>query len=240
MARHVLITGGARGIGRAIALRFAQEGANISLCYNTTKPDAVLQEIAHFGGCAAGLQGDVSDFSRAEAMVKEAQATFGIIDVLVNNAGITRDSLLMRMSEADFDAVIETNLKGCFNMLRHVSPIMLKARKGTVINMASVVGLMGNVGQVNYAASKAGIIGMTKAAARELSKRGVTCNAVAPGFIETDMTAALPEEAATQIKANIPLGRYGSCEGVAELVYFLSNSPYITGQVIAIDGGMSI
>lgn len=240
MSRHILITGGARGIGKAAALRFAKEGFNISLCYNKTSPDAVITEIESLGGKAVAIQGDVSDFAASASIVKQAVDAFGAIDVLINNAGVTRDNLIIRMGEEDFDAVIKTNLNGCFNMLRHVSPIMLKKRSGAIINLSSVVGLIGNMGQVNYSASKAGIIGLTKSAARELSARGITCNAIAPGFIETDMTASLSGETAAKIKENIPLGRYGSPEEVAELLYFLSTAKYITGQVIAIDGGMSM
>jgi len=238
--KTVLVTGGAKGIGRAIALAFARCGANIALNYRSGDPTEAVAEIEACGVRCAAIQADVSDFTQAENLVKQAKDIFGGIDVLVNNAGITRDGLLLRMKEEDFDAVLAVNLKAAFNMLRHITPIMLKQRRGAVINISSVVGLMGNIGQANYAASKAGIIGLTKSAARELAARGITCNAIAPGFIETDMTAGLPETVKTQMLANIPLSRFGGAEEVAQTAVFLAGQAYITGQVLAVDGGMTM
>jgi len=238
--KTVLVTGGAKGIGRGIALAFAQKGANVVLNYRSGDPSAVVAEIEALGVSCKAVQADVSDFVQAEALAKQAKEAFGAIDCLVNNAGITRDGLLLRMSEADYDAVLDTNLKGTFNMVRHVSPIMLKQRSGAIINVSSVVGLMGNIGQVNYAASKAGVIGLTKSAAKELGSRGITCNAIAPGFIETDMTEAMSEEAKAKMYEMIPLKRFGQAAEVAQLAVFLAEQAYITGQIIAIDGGMTM
>jgi len=192
--KTAVVTGAAKGIGKAIALAFAEQGCNIVLNYRSSVSEETIQMIEAKGVSCLTVQGDVSDFAFAGDMMKQVKKEFGSIDILVNNAGITRDMLLMRMKEEEFDSVIETNLKGTFNMIRHVSSIMLKQRSGVIINMASVVGVMGNAGQANYAASKAGIIGLTKSAAKELAQRGVTCNAIAPGFVETDMTAVLTEE----------------------------------------------
>jgi len=238
--KTVLVTGGAKGIGKAIAMAFARNGANVALNYRSGDPSEAVAEIEALGVKCAAMQADVSDFAQAEALAKQAKETFGSIDCLVNNAGITRDGLLLRMKEEEFDAVLATNLKGAFNMLRHVSPIMLKQKSGAIINVSSVVGLMGNVGQANYAASKAGLIGLTKSAARELAMRGVTCNAIAPGFIETDMTAGLSEDVQERMYEMIPLKRFGQAEEVAQLVCFLAGHQYITGQVIAVDGGMTM
>ncbi len=238
--KTVIVTGGAKGIGRAVALAFADEGADIVLNYRSTSPDAVKAEIEARGVKCLAVQADVSVFAEADKLVSEAMNEFGRVDVLVNNAGITRDTLLMRMKEEDFDAVINTNLKGCFNMMRAVTKPMMKQRKGAIINMSSVIGLAGNIGQVNYAASKAGILGMTYSAAKELASRNITCNAVAPGMIATDMTAVLSDKMKEQILQNIPLGRLGQPEEIAQTVLFLAKSEYITGQVITVDGGMVI
>ena len=225
--KTVIVTGGAKGIGKAIAVRFAKEGANIVLNYRSTSPEAVKNEIEAMGVKCLTVQADVSKFDEAQKLVDAAVAEFGGVDVLVNNAGITRDTLLMRMSEEDFDAVIDTNLKGCFNMMKAVNKIMMKQRSGSIINMSSVIGLAGNVGQVNYAASKAGVLGMT-------------CNAIAPGMIATDMTEVLSDKTKEQILSNIPLKRFGQPEEIAEAALFLAKAKYITGQVITVDGGMVI
>lgn len=236
--KNVIVTGGAKGIGRAVALAFAERGCNIILNYRSSVPQELADEIQSKGVKCFRYQADVSDFAQAEALVKAAVDEFGTIDVLVNNAGITRDTLLMRMKEEDFDAVINTNLKGCFNMLKHVSKYMLKQRSGSIVNMSSVIGLIGNIGQANYAASKAGVIGLTKSAAKELASRGITCNAIAPGFIQTDMTDVLSDSVKENILKNVPLNRLGQPEEVARLAVFLAENSYITGQVVAIDGGM--
>lgn len=236
--KTVIVTGAAKGIGRAIALRFAKEGCNIVLNYRSNVSDELIDEIKSYGVECMPYKADVSVYSEAEALIKDAKKQFGSVDVLVNNAGITRDMLLMRMSEEEFDSVINTNLKGAFNTIRHVSSVMLKQRSGAIINLSSVVGLMGNIGQANYAASKAGVIGLTKSAARELAARGITCNAIAPGFIETDMTAVLKEETKEAMLNTIPLKKFGQAEDVAEAVVFLAKNRYITGQVLNVDGGM--
>lgn len=238
--KTVIVTGGAKGIGRAIALKFAGEGANIVLNYRSTSPEAVKAEIEEKGVKCLTVQADVSKADEAQKLVDAAIAEFGGVDVLVNNAGITRDTLLMRMSEEDFDAVIDTNLKGCFNMIKAVNKIMMKQRSGAIINMSSVIGLAGNIGQVNYAASKAGILGMTYSVAKELASRNITCNAIAPGMIATDMTDVLSDKMKEQILANIPLKRLGQPEEIADTALFLAKSKYITGQVITVDGGMVI
>ena len=219
--KTAVVTGAAKGIGKAIALAFAKEGCNIVLNYHSSLDDETVQEIEACGVTCMPVQGDVSDFAFAADMMKKVKKELGSVDILVNNAGITKDMLLMRMTEEQFDSVIQTNLKGTFNMIRHASSIMLKQRSGAIINMSSVVGVMGNVGQANYAASKAGIIGLTKSTAKELAARGVTCNAIAPGFVETDMTAALSEDLQKQM-----------------LAVFLAKNTYITGQVLHVDGGM--
>lgn len=238
--KTVIVTGGAKGIGKAIALKFASEGANIVLNYRSTSPEEVKNEIEAMGVKCITVQADVSKTDEAQKLADAAIAEFGGIDVLINNAGITRDTLLMRMSEDDFDAVIETNLKGCFNMIKAVNKTMMKKRSGAIINMSSVIGLAGNVGQVNYAASKAGVLGITYSVAKELASRNITCNAIAPGMIATDMTDALSDKMKEQILAGIPLKRLGQPEEIAETALFLAKSKYITGQVITVDGGMVI
>ena len=234
--KTAVVTGAAKGIGKAIALAFAKEGCNIVLNYHSSLDD--VQEIEACGVTCMPVQGDVSDFAFAADMMKKVKKELGSVDILVNNAGITKDMLLMRMTEEQFDSVIQTNLKGTFNMIRHASSIMLKQRSGAIINMSSVVGVMGNVGQANYAASKAGIIGLTKSTAKELAARGVTCNAIAPGFVETDMTAALSEDLQKQMLETIPLKRYGQVDDIAQAAVFLAKNTYITGQVLHVDGGM--
>ena len=239
-----VVTGASRGIGRAIALKLASEGAAVIVNYNGSEEKAleVKQEIEAAGGRADICQCDVSDYGKCEGFIAEIIKEYGQIDILVNNAGITRDGLLMKMSEEDFDKVLKTNLKGAFNTIRFASRQMLKQRKGRIINMASVVGVTGNAGQANYAASKAGIIGLTKAAARELASRGVTVNAIAPGFIETDMTKILPEKVKEATVSQIPLGKFGQVEHVAAAAAFLASeeAEYITWQVLHVDGGMAM
>ena len=236
--KTAVVTGAAKGIGKAIALAFAKEGCNIVLNYHSSLDDETVQEIEACGVTCMPVQGDVSDFAFAADMMKKVKKELGSVDILVNNAGITKDMLLMRMTEEQFDSVIQTNLKGTFNMIRHASSIMLKQRSGAIINMSSVVGVIGNVGQANYAASKAGIIGLTKSTAKELAARGVTCNAIAPGFVETDMTAALSEDLQKQMLETIPLKRYGQVDDIAQAAVFLAKNTYITGQVLHVDGGM--
>ena len=236
-----VITGGSRGIGAAAAKKLASMGADIAIIYagNKEMADSVCSDIANeFGVRARSYRCDVSDFNETGETVKKIKEELGGIDILINNAGITRDGLLMRMSEEDFDRVLDTNLKGAFNMLRHVSPIFIRSRYGRVVNVSSVVGLHGNAGQCNYAASKAGIIGLTKAAAKELAGKNILCNAVAPGFILTDMTKELGST--EQWLSSIPLKRAGSPEDVAGAIAFLADTEYITGQVIGVDGGMGM
>lgn len=238
-----IITGASRGIGRAIALKLsAQYPVVINYQKNATAAQNVVDEIEAAGGTALCVQADVSDFNQAEQLVKTALDAFGAIHVVVNNAGITKDGLIMRMSEADFDAVMTVNLKGAYNLIRHASSPMMRQRAGRMINIASVIGLIGNAGQANYAASKAGLIGLTKSVARELAPRGITVNAVAPGYIDTDMTDALPDAVREKLKQLIPLGRTGKPEEIADAVAFLASdkAAYITGQVLVVDGGMAM
>lgn len=237
-----VVTGASRGIGKAIAVRLAKEEATVIINYNGSaeKAEAVKTEIEEKGGRAETYQCDVSDEKACGTFLSDVIRKYGRIDILVNNAGITRDGLLMRMSETDFDAVLNTNLKGAFHTVRSVSRQMLKQRSGRIISIASVVGVSGNAGQANYAASKAGVIGLTKAAAKELASRGITVNAVAPGFIETDMTSVLPENVQRDAAGQIPLGTFGKPEDVAAAVAFFASEDagYITGQVLHVDGGM--
>ena len=241
--KTALVTGGSRGIGRAVCLRLAQQGANIALVYanNQTAAEEVQSQLANLGMHARIYPCDVADFSACKAVVVQVKADFGTLDILVNNAGITADGLILTMKESQYDRVLDTDLKGAFNMIRHSAPILLRQRSGKIINISSVVGLSGNAGQANYAAAKAGLIGLTKSIAKELAPRGICCNAIAPGFIQTDMTAGLGDQA-QKLLDTIPLGRTGLPEEVAALVAFLAgpDSDYITGQVIAIDGGMSM
>ena len=236
------VTGASRGIGRAIAVRLAQDGAKVALNFasNISKAETVKSEIESFGGEAMLVQGDVADFETVTALIKQVVDTWGRLDILINNAGITRDNLLLKMSVDDFDRVISTNLKGVFNCTKAVTKLMMKQRGGRIVNMSSVVALKGNISQTNYAAAKAGIIGFTKSAARELASRGVTVNAVAPGLINTDMTAALSEKVKEVMLQEIPAGRMGTPDDVANAVAFLvsDQAAYITGQVLSVDGGM--
>ena len=239
-----LVTGASRGIGRAIALKLAAEGAKVAINFagNLTKAEEVKNAVESNGGEALLVQGDISDFEKVNDIVKNVVETWGKIDILVNNAGITRDNLLLKMNEKDFDEVIATNLKGVFNCTKAVTRLMMKQHSGRIVNMSSVVGINGNAGQANYAAAKAGIIGFTKSVAKEFAPRGITVNAIAPGFIETDMTEAIPEKIKTGLIEKIPMGRIGNPENVANAVLFLvsEDSAYITGQVICVDGGMAM
>ena len=240
-----LVTGASKGIGRAIATKFAQEGAQVAFTYlsSVEKGLALEAELAAYGIRAKGYRSDASDFKAAEELVNAVVADFGTLDILVNNAGITRDNLLMRMTEESWDEIMNINLKSCFNTVKAATRVMMKAKSGSIINMTSVVGVKGNAGQANYAASKAGIIGFTKSIALELGSRNVRVNAIAPGFIETDMTHYLKEgEAATAFLSKIPLGRFGKAEEIANTTLFLASdmSSYVTGQVISACGGLNI
>lgn len=240
--KTAIITGGSRGIGRAIALELARQGVNIAILYagNFDAASEVIQEAQEFGVKAMAYKCNVADFEDSKKVVTSLSREFDSIDILVNNAGITKDTLMLRMSEADFDDVVDVNLKGTFNMIRHCFSTFVKQRHGRIINITSVSGLMGNAGQVNYAAAKAGVVGITKSVARELAGRNVTCNAIAPGFIETDMTATISQE--HPLMKSIPLKRMGKSEEVAHLVAFLASdlASYITGEVIRIDGGLAM
>ena len=242
--RAAVVTGGSRGIGRAICLALADKGMDVAVNYagNEAAAQETVAACKSRGVNAIAVKGDVSDGAAAAALMDIAKEAFGRIDVLVCNAGITRDGLIMRLSEADFDAVVDTNLKGTFLCMKAVSKIMMKQRYGRIVTLSSVVGLRGNAGQTNYAASKAGIVGLTKSMAKELASRGITANAVAPGFIETDMTAALTDAQKKEAARDIPAGRLGQPEDVAEAVAFLADekAAYITGQVLCVDGGMAV
>ncbi len=240
--KTALITGASRGIGEAVAKKFAEQGAQVAFTYKQSAEKAVALEDAlkQYGVKAKGYRSDAAVFADAESLVKEVIQDFGNIDILVNNAGITRDNLLLRMTEEQWDEVMTTNLKSVFNLTRFVSWYMLKQRSGSIINISSIVGLTGNAGQSNYTASKAGIIGFTKTVAQELGSRNIRCNAIAPGFIVTDMTLALDEKTVAQMKQNIPLNRLGNPDEVADAALFLASgmSSYITGQVLSVCGGM--
>lgn len=239
-----LITGAGRGIGRAIAIALAKESAEVVINYNGSEERAkeVKQTIEENGGKASIYKCNVSDFVACEAMIKDIVKEYGHLDILVNNAGITKDSLIMKMKEEDFDSVLNVNLKGTFNTIRHSARQMLKQRSGKIINISSVSGILGNVGQANYAASKAGVIGLTKTMARELGSRGITVNAIAPGFVDTEMTEVLSEEIRENACKQIILGRFGKPEDIANTAVFLASdkADYITGQVISVDGGMNV
>lgn len=242
--KTALVTGAGRGIGRAIAISLAKKGFMVVVNYNGSKDRAeeTVEEIKSAGGNAEAYKCNVSSYSETQEMINYIIKEYGSLDVLVNNAGITRDGLLLKMSEEDYDAVLSINLKGAFNCIKHVTRQMLKQKSGRIINISSVVGVSGNAGQVNYSASKAGIIGITKSTAKELGSRGITVNAIAPGFIETEMTGVLSEEVRKNMVGNIPLGRAGQAEDVAALAAFLASdeAAYITGQVINVDGGMAM
>ncbi|WP_341957329.1 3-oxoacyl-[acyl-carrier-protein] reductase [Staphylococcus aureus] len=242
MTKSALVTGASRGIGRSIALQLAEEGYNVAVNYagSKEKAEAVVEEIKAKGVDSFAIQANVADADEVKAMIKEVVSQFGSLDVLVNNAGITRDNLLMRMKEQEWDDVIDTNLKGVFNCIQKATPQMLRQRSGAIINLSSVVGAVGNPGQANYVATKAGVIGLTKSAARELAPRGITVNAVAPGFIVSDMTDALSDELKEQMLTQIPLARFGQDTDIANTVAFLASdkAKYITGQTIHVNGGM--
>ena len=240
--KTALITGASRGIGRAIAETLAAQGAKVAINYagNVKAAEEAKAAIEAAGGEAILVKADVSDPAAVQEMISTVTEAFGQIDILVNNAGITRDGLLMRMKDEDWDAVISTNLKGVYNCTKAVTKLMMRKRYGRIVNMTSVVGITGNAGQTNYSAAKAGVIGFSKSAAKELSSRGITVNMVAPGFIDTDMTAVLPEKVKEEMAAGIPLGRIGKAQDVANAVLFLvsDQASYITGQVVNVDGGM--
>jgi len=244
IGRTAIVTGGARGIGRSICVELARQGCNIAFNYrsSTTQADRLEAELSALGREVYSFQAAVEDFHSAEAMVGEVKNRFGRVDYLINNAGIIRDRLILRMSERDWDEVIDTNLKGAFNFSKAVSPIMAKARFGSILNIASVSGIVGIPGQVNYAASKAGMIGLTKALAKELASRNVTVNALALGLIDTEMTRSLTEECRTKMLQRIPLGRFGTSEEIARIAVFLvsNEAHYITGHVLQVDGGLAI
>ncbi len=238
--KNVFITGSTRGIGLAVAHKFAAAGANIVLNGRSAISDDLVASFKDYGVKVAAISGDVSDFEDASRMVDEAVEALGSVDILVNNAGITNDKLVFKMTEEDFDKVLTINLTGSFNMIKSVLKPMTKARQGAIINMSSVVGLTGNAGQANYAASKAGLIGLTKSVAREVAARNVRVNAIAPGFIESDMTDKIPDKMKDAMLEQIPMKKFGNTENVADVVLFLAQQEYLTGQVIAIDGGMTM
>jgi 3-oxoacyl-[acyl-carrier protein] reductase len=239
-----IVTGAGRGIGREIALTLAKKGATVIVNYNGSKQaaDEVVEKITQNGGSAEAVQCNVSDYNACADFTKSILDKYKKVDILVNNAGVTRDNLIMRMSEEDFDLVLDTNLKGAFNMIKHLSRSFIKQKAGKIINISSVSGILGNAGQANYSASKAGVIGLTKSVAREFASRGINVNAVAPGFVDTDMTKNMTDDAKSQINNMIPMGKMGTTKDIADLVLFLAgdNSNYITGQVICVDGGMAI
>ena len=238
--KNVFITGSSRGIGLAIAHKFASLGANVVLNSRGEISEELLDEFKSYGVKVLAISGDVSDFADAKRMVDQAIEELGSVDVLVNNAGITQDTLMLKMTEEDFEKVLKVNLTGAFNMTQAVLKQMIKTREGAIINMSSVVGLMGNIGQANYAASKAGLIGFTKSVAREVANRNVRVNAIAPGMIESDMTAVLSDKVKDAMLAQIPMKQFGQAEQVAEVTAFLASQDYLTGQVIAIDGGLTM
>lgn len=237
-----LITGSSRGIGAGCALLFARNGYNVVVNYTSREPQDLVAQLEEMGASYLVVKGDVSKPEDAQHLVDATVETFGSLDVLVNNAGITKDNLMLRMKAEDFSQVLDVNLLGTFNMTKAASAVMMKKRQGSIINISSVVGLRGNAGQVNYAASKAGIIGLTKSVAKELAKRSITCNAIAPGFIETEMTDVLSDKVKERILQDIPMGILGKTQDIAQLALFLASegSRYITGQIIAVDGGMSM
>ncbi|MGT2743209.1 3-oxoacyl-[acyl-carrier-protein] reductase [Streptococcus plurextorum] len=238
--KNVFVTGSTRGIGLAIAHKFASLGANVVLNGRSEMSQELLAQFAHYDVKVIGISGDISQSADADRMVAEASEALGSIDVLVNNAGITNDKLMLKMTEEDFESVLKVNLTGAFNMTKSVLKPMTKARQGAIINLSSVVGLVGNIGQANYAASKAGLIGFTKSVAREVAGRGIRVNAIAPGFIESDMTDKIPDKMKEAMLAQIPMKAFGQSEQVAEVAAFLAVQDYLTGQVIAIDGGMTM
>jgi len=243
-AKTAIITGASRGIGRAIALRLAENGADVALLYagNTAAAEETQALAEALGVKAKCYLCDVADYEQTAQVVSAIREEFGRLDILVNNAGITRDKLVMQMKEEDFDAVVDTNLKGAFNMIRHICPVLIRQRSGRIINISSVAGVCGNPGQANYAAAKAGMIGLTKSVAKEIAQRGVTCNAIAPGFISTDMTGALPEKVREAALSSIPMRRMGSPDEIAAVALFLASegASYLTGAVIQVDGGLNM
>jgi 3-oxoacyl-[acyl-carrier protein] reductase len=242
--RVAIVTGGTRGIGRAIALRLAAEGANVAVSYrsNNDVAEETAEAVRAVGVACELFKGDVASPEDVQALFKGVSDVFGRVDILINNAGITRDNIMMRMKEDEFDEVLRTNLGGTYLCTRAALRPMVRARWGRIVNVSSVVGLVGNAGQANYAASKAGIIGFTKSVAREVAQRGITANAVAPGYVETELTGRLPEEVKDRIRSQVPMGRFGEAEEVAEVVAFLAGegAGYVTGQTIAVDGGMTM
>ncbi|MBO0441482.1 3-oxoacyl-[acyl-carrier-protein] reductase [Enterococcus sp. DIV0212c] len=236
--KNVFVTGSTRGIGKAVALAFAKEGANVVLNGRGEISAELIAEVESFGVKCIGISGDIASFESAGQMIQATIDSLGSIDILINNAGITNDKLLLRMSEEDFTSCIQINLTGTFNMTQQAIKRMMKQRSGRIINMSSVSGLIGNIGQANYAASKAGVIGFTKSVAREVAARGITCNAIAPGFIETEMTDVLSDKVKEQMNQQIPLQKFGQVEDIANAAIFLAKSPYVTGQVLNVDGGL--